>query len=384
MLKVLYICPNGYLGGAERFVLDAVTAHAEKGKIEASIFFFKSGEATDIAAARTLQHTVLPFKLRLSRIFALAKTILYLRHYIKTNNIDIVHNTMSYGHIVGWASQIFLPTECVWFQHGPVGGILDRLACFLPVNRIFYNSQFLMDEHLKYDLVNSDKDKHLVIPLGTPDNEPSPQQVSAIRSEFLSQDTQKLVLLAGRICEWKGFETYINALATLKRETDTATNLITLIAGDAKLQSDQAYMNKLKTLVQTHNLQDTVHFLGYCDNMPDYYGAADLFVHTSKIPEPFGLAVAEAMIQRCLVVGGTKGGISELLKNGYTGITYDTTADDAEKRLKEILKPIASNKFREDSTVIQSNAHEFVKQNFSIAGMTEALESNYNVVFTPH
>jgi hypothetical protein len=40
--KILYICPNGYLGGAEKFVLNIVSGHQKSNKFNTSVLFFST------------------------------------------------------------------------------------------------------------------------------------------------------------------------------------------------------------------------------------------------------------------------------------------------------------------------------------------------------
>ena len=47
-MKVLYISPNGYLGGAERFVVDITRLH-QNTNVECAILFFSEGDAVDLA-----------------------------------------------------------------------------------------------------------------------------------------------------------------------------------------------------------------------------------------------------------------------------------------------------------------------------------------------
>ena len=61
-LKILYVSPNGYLGGAERFVLTSASAH-NKEKCEASILFYSNGEAVAEAKSAGIPVKILTTKL---------------------------------------------------------------------------------------------------------------------------------------------------------------------------------------------------------------------------------------------------------------------------------------------------------------------------------
>jgi len=61
------------------------------------------------------------------------------------------------------------------------------------------------------------------------------------------------------------------------------------------------------------------------DNMPDLYGAADLLLHTSPY-EGFGLTVCEAQAAGRPVVAVRGGGVSEIVRDGETGLLYEGDA----------------------------------------------------------
>jgi glycosyltransferase involved in cell wall biosynthesis len=63
-----------------------------------------------------------------------------------------------------------------------------------------------------------------------------------------------------------------------------------------------------------------VRLLGARSDLPDLFAASDLAVHTSILPEPFGLVVLEAMLQGLPVIGPREGSIPTLVRDGVDGV----------------------------------------------------------------
>jgi glycosyltransferase involved in cell wall biosynthesis len=75
-------------------------------------------------------------------------------------------------------------------------------------------------------------------------------------------------------------------------------------------------------MIETSNLGECVGFLGSRTDVADLYSAADLALHASTTPEPFGLVVPEAMALNCAVVAASIGGPAEVITPG-TGFLCD-------------------------------------------------------------
>ena len=93
-----------------------------------------------------------------------------------------------------------------------------------------------------------------------------------------------------------------------------------MIIGEPFLTSDdRRYAGELKALASTPALAGRVEFLGQRDDIPLIMQAADVIVHTSVAPEPFGRVVAEGMLSGRAVIASRAGGPTEMIRNGETG-----------------------------------------------------------------
>lgn len=134
------------------------------------------------------------------------------------------------------------------------------------------------------------------------------------------QPKEKVTLLyAGRIRADKGVHLAIKALARLVQDYGIQTVEL-LIAGSG----DRDYLTFLHYLVRRHHVEPYVTFLGpqTKEAMPALYCQADIFLFTSLWQEPFGRALVEAMAAGVAVVGSAVGGVTEILQENETALTY--------------------------------------------------------------
>ncbi len=377
-IKTLYISPNGYLGGAERIVCNISKGHQNTDSMEFDFLFFSNGAAVELCRQYGVTTYVLPYQFRLSRVFKLIKALLYLRKFIKTNKYDLLHSTMPYAHIVIFLATIFMPVKRVWFQHGPVGGVLDKIANWLPVDLIYFNSNYLEAEHLKMFGASRNQNKHKIINYGIDDTKVSDSNVLVIK-ELYKERFKTIFLSAGRLCPWKGQDKLLIAFNNLlsKNEKFKKENVL-LIVGDVGRETDKSYAESLYSYVIENNLSDNIEFLGHKGNVQDYYSASDVFIHSSLIPEPFGLVVAESMKNGCFVIGSNIGGISDILINGETGINYDSTGEDCVNQLKKAIMEYCELVEKQESRVesIKLSAKKMIDGNYSIQSMCDTLEKD--------
>jgi glycosyltransferase involved in cell wall biosynthesis len=135
--------------------------------------------------------------------------------------------------------------------------------------------------------------------------------------EALGIDPDELMLItAGHIQPWKGQHLALEAAARLR---DAGLRFQWIFCGRPL---DTAYAAALEARVVSSGLSDRIRFLGERPDLLDLFAAADLAVHTSVHPEPFGLVVVEAMAAGTPVVGPAEGAIPMILGHGEAGRLY--------------------------------------------------------------
>lgn len=132
---------------------------------------------------------------------------------------------------------------------------------------------------------------------------------------------QVLALMVGNIRRWKGQHVVVEALAQLA--SNTIQNLKVLFVGQGGTGEHADYREELDAAVDRAGLGDTVVFTGRREDVPDMLEAADIAIHASIIPEPFGLVVQEAMLHGCAVIAAAAGGPVEMLDDS-SGRVFDS------------------------------------------------------------
>ena len=119
---------------------------------------------------------------------------------------------------------------------------------------------------------------------------------------------ENVVLAAGRLDAWhyKGFDNLIKAWGLLKkREHDIIfsnkdNNIVRWKLRIAGVGGDER-LNYLKNLCKENEVEDSVEFLGFVNDMQSLYQRSSVFVLSSRY-EGFGLVLIEAMSQGCAPV----------------------------------------------------------------------------------
>lgn len=137
-----------------------------------------------------------------------------------------------------------------------------------------------------------------------------------------------IVLSAGRLTEPKN---YSNCLRAIQQIADSSFEY--WIAGKGELEE------QLKSEVKSLGLENTVHFLGFRDDLPALLAQADVFLSPSKW-EGFGLSIVEAMAAGLPVVVSEVPGVAEVVdKSSHSALWVDPSSpDDIAARLRELLQ----------------------------------------------
>lgn len=118
-----------------------------------------------------------------------------------------------------------------------------------------------------------------------------------------------LLIAAGRLASWKGFEDLIRAI----KEVSLTKKVHLLILGDGPLR------NELSELILELNLSESIQLLGYVENPLKYFSQADVFILSSLV-EGMPNVLVEAMMCGCTPVAtDCPTGPRELLQDGKYG-----------------------------------------------------------------
>ena len=176
------------------------------------------------------------------------------------------------------------------------------------------------------------------------------ERANALQTK-LGLNDRTVILFVGRVCPEKGVHVLVEAMHRVVQQRDDAVLLV--VGGvsqqppsplwvrhrDAQFAEIEAlkpdYKNHLEKLAS--GLGDRAHFVGKVlhEDLPAYYGLADIFVHPAVWQEPFGMIITEAMGCGLPVISTRTGGIPEIVVDGETGLL--ARAGDPESLADAIL-----------------------------------------------
>jgi glycosyltransferase involved in cell wall biosynthesis len=125
-----------------------------------------------------------------------------------------------------------------------------------------------------------------------------------VRHELLLAPGELLIVAVGNLYPVKGHAVLLNALSTLRDQTDWRL----AIAGRGEEEGP------LRALAADARIADRIHILGFRDDIPDILAAGDIFAMPS-LSEGLPLALVEAMSFGLPVVVSRVGGVPEVVTN---------------------------------------------------------------------
>ncbi len=122
------------------------------------------------------------------------------------------------------------------------------------------------------------------------------------------------LLWIGRLARWKGLHIVLQALKLLEmRGVD-----VDLVVAGAAIHEGAEYQAEIAKHVA--QLRTPPKFLGHVPDVEPLLHDADVLIHSSTIPEPFGQVIVQGMAAATPVVATAIGGPSEILDDGSTGL----------------------------------------------------------------
>ena len=131
-----------------------------------------------------------------------------------------------------------------------------------------------------------------------------------LEGEFGVTDDMFTMAAAGQLIPRKGHRYLLQAVADL---VHSHPPFRLIVFGDGYLN------NQLRSQASSLGLGDVVQFAGFRDNLDEYIGCFDLFVHPA-LAEGLGVAALKAAAAGVPVVGFDAGGLSEAVEHGKTGL----------------------------------------------------------------
>jgi glycosyltransferase involved in cell wall biosynthesis len=200
---------------------------------------------------------------------------------------------------------------------------------------------------------------------GTPVREVAPADAAAARRELGAAEADVLIGVFGRLQRWKGQDVFVKAAGEVAR---ARPNVKFAIVGGSVFGLEPEFLEGLRKQASVEGLADKLIFTGFRTDVPRLMAACDVVCHTSRVKEPFGLVIVEAMAVGRPVIATAGGGPSEIIASESDGVLVPP--DDAAALGRAMLALVDDPQRRR---AIGARGRELVRTRFSIDVMASEL-----------
>ncbi|MGL1932894.1 MAG: glycosyltransferase family 4 protein [Desulfotalea sp.] len=368
-LTIVQVLPDMDEGGVEGETSDLAIHLAEEG--HRSIVISAAGRLVQPMIKSGVEHFDWPGIG--NKNFSCLPYILKVRSLILKNNVDVLHLRSRLPAWVCWLAWKSIPKSkrpaLITTFHG-----FYSINCY---SAIMTKGQkvIAVSESIKKHILENYKTNpnNIDVVYGGVDTEKfSPANISKTKVEFykdkfgITNHNTPVIILPGRITEWKGQDVFVSALALIKEN-----DFLAICVGEIP---DNRYSDDLKNKINTLGLQNKVILAGHCTDMPEVISIADIVVSASSTQaEAFGKIAIEAMSMAKPVIATKHGGSLETIVDGETG--WLVKPNDTEDLARAINIALAMNK---EPNEIGSSGREHVSSLFSVTAMCQNMTTIYN------
>ena len=307
-LRVLLVTASPERGGAET-VVQQLVAGLDRARIEPSVVALYEGPFEE--ELRAMQASLVQAG-RLGRMRNLGRAwgvIGRLAAAIRSGGIDIVHSHGTLAHIVGglaaWRARVpaIHHVHDLYADTRSMDAVIQHLALRVPAASI---------------VAVSHSARSRLIASGAPYNRVRVVQngVSLAPTAPAFQSSGSAIVWCGRLQRWKGAHVFLAAAAMVRERHPHAQFWV---VGGTLFGKEPEYAAELEEQAARPELKGAVTFTGHVHDARPYIAAADIVVHSSINPEPFGLVIAEALAEGRPVVAFDEGGPAEMIESGRSG-----------------------------------------------------------------
>ncbi|TAN45316.1 MAG: glycosyltransferase [Rhodospirillales bacterium] len=317
---VLQVLPALVTGGVERGAVDIGIALAEAGW--GSHVVSSGGPMVRELERAGAKHTVMPVDSKNPLVMqSNADRLAELARKIKA---DIIH---ARSRAPAWSAEAaakkagchFVTTFHGTYNMGPLALKRHYNAVMSRGERVIAISQFIASHIHQYYGIGWERVR--VVPRGIDldifdPSHVSPERIIQLSTAWRLPDGVPVVMLPGRLTRWKGQPVLIEAMAKM-RDSLGWEDMRCLLVGSDQGRTD--YRDELLAQTRKLGLDDVVHVIDDCRDLPAAYMLSDVVVSASTDPEAFGRIIVEAQAMGRPVVASDHGGARETVIANETG-----------------------------------------------------------------
>jgi len=317
-MTVLQIIPALDAGGAEQACVDIAAALAKRGDRA----LVASAGGWRVQALKKAGAFFIKRDMATKNPVGILANALWLARLIRREGVDLVH---ARSRAPAWSARIACRmTSCPFVatfhaaykfssaakrSYNAVMASADRVIAISPFVAAHVREVYGVEEG-RLRVIDRGVDVLSLAPLAAPQ-----ENVRTLRRAWGLKDGEKAIVFPARLSPVKGHETLIRAVAALSRSKRPFPPV--LLIGDD--QGREAYLNRLKDLIQAEGLGDVVRIVGPCADMSAAYALALLVVQPSTVPEGFGRVPVEAQAAAVPVIASAIGAMQDTILDGRTG-----------------------------------------------------------------
>lgn len=284
----------------------------------------------------------------INRLYFIIKSSLYIKKFLKSNQIDLVYSNTSTLISPSIAAK-FAGISSIFHIHEIPNGnpIYSRfITAFLNV----FPREIICVSKSVYDfwiLNGLKKSKAKIIYNGFNIKNPKSKTLSNHKIVFTS---------VSRIIPYKGHLLMIRIFEMLCKKNK---NFYLQIVGDT-LPEYQKYLDELHLDIKRRGLNNKIKFLGFRKDVIPILDNSNFFIHTPLSPDPFPTVIFEAIMCKTPVITNNLGGAYEILDEGNNGLIIKN--DFIEESVEKIFSYLENKKLQKKNT---EKAFNYVCDNFS-------------------
>jgi glycosyltransferase involved in cell wall biosynthesis len=189
-------------------------------------------------------------------------------------------------------------------------------------------------------------------------------------NEWQIEKDKKIILLPGRLTEWKGQEVFIEAVNLVNIELGYEAFYAVILGSD---QGRDLYKKKLIRLSEQYRLTNQIKFIDHCKDMALAYKVSDIVVSASIEPEAFGRVAVEAQSMERPIIASNIGGSNETVIDEKTGFLFES--NNPKSLCRKILKVLSMDEVSLQS--IGKDGRKNIIQKFNVEKMCFSTYSEY-------
>lgn len=351
-MRIVQLLPELNEGGVER------------GVVELNREFVKTGiESFVISAGGKLQNQIdidggkhIKFDVCSKNIITAFSRVTKLKKILKEIKPDIIHVRSRVPAWLVFFANKSLKIKIVSTVHGfnSVGfysSIMQKADAVICVSNSI--KEYIQKNYQTSENIITIIPRGIDLELFNPNNI-SNEFINDFKKEYNSEN-KFIVSSVGRVTQLKDYETFIKAIFLVKKEIP---NIKALIVGGVRSDKEE-YLNSLKKLVKELALEDNISFTGSQSKIAEIYALSDVVVSSSKKPESFGRAVAEAIAMNTPVIATNHGGVKDIIIENENGFFFEVGGE------KELYSKILKSK------ELKFDGYKYISENFSLENMVD-------------